>query len=335
MRGSDPMSMAPGSPLFRAKGTSEPAFVSIDCALESPIHYPIARRPHPRPAAIPIRGFPMSAAGASQGPAGPGEFAAPPYAVLPDPATLFLARSQRLRTLASDRPLKPYLSFVADLTEAQHSIQAGLPAALLPDAAQFSHAAEGGIPPLSRATLEPGETGEATIRSFLESLRTTPVARRRGPGRNTSASRRFQREAQQLMSAALKNAPVEDIAQRVLVLAGLQVHFSRLAAQLHAPDLKPVEDGACPVCGSLPMVSSVVGWPTAHNSRYCTCPLCATMWNAVRIKCTLCGSTDGIGYKVIEGQPETVKAETCDKCGHYVKVLYQVTDHTLDPLADE
>jgi FdhE protein len=83
------------------------------------------------------------------------------------------------------------------------------------------------------------------------------------------------------------------------------------------------------------MTSAVVGWPSAHNSRYCTCPLCATMWNVVRIKCTLCGSTEGIGYHVIDGQPETVKAETCDQCGHYVKVLYQIKDPALDPLADD
>jgi FdhE protein len=277
----------------------------------------------------------MSAAGAPQDPAGPGQQAAPPYAVLPGPATLFLARSRRLRALASNHPLKPYLSFVAGLTEAQHNMQPGLPPALLPEAAQIQQAIPDGLPPLARACLEPGEAAEATMRRFLESLCETPVPGWEGTAALQALAGTSSETMRQLMGAALKEAPVEDIAERVLVLAGLQVHLSRLAAQLPAGELKPAGDGACPVCGSPPMTSAVVGWPSAQNSRYCTCPLCATMWNVVRIKCTLCGSTEGIGYHVIEGQPESVKAETCDKCGHYVKVLYQVKDPALDPLADD
>ena len=33
----------------------------------------------------------------------------------------------------------------------------------------------------------------------------------------------------------------------------------------------------------------------------------------------------------IEGKPDTVKAETCDKCRRYVKILYQVNDPALEP----
>jgi FdhE protein len=139
----------------------------------------------------------------------------------------------------------------------------------------------------------------------------------------------------QIASAALKDAPTEDVAQRVLVAAGLQVHFARIAALLDADDLKPVADGACPVCGSSPMTSSVVGWPKAHNTRFCTCSVCGTMWNVVRVKCVLCGTTARIGYHTVEGQPDGVKAESCDSCRRYVKILYQVNDPALDPLADD
>ena len=139
-----------------------------------------------------------------------------------------------------------------------------------------------------------------------------------------------------MVKAALDDAaPIDDLAQRVLVAAALQVHFARLAAMLVADDLKPVADGVCPVCGSAPMTSSVVGWPKAHNTRFCTCSLCGTQWNVVRVKCVLCSSTGGISYRIIEGKPDTVKAETCDTCRAYVKILYQVNDHLLDPLADD
>ena len=63
--------------------------------------------------------------------------------------------------------------------------------------------------------------------------------------------------------------------------------------------------------------------PKAHNTRFCTCSLCASMWNVVRVKCLLCGAMDGISFRSVEKQSDAVKAETCDKCRGYVKILYQ------------
>jgi FdhE protein len=79
----------------------------------------------------------------------------------------------------------------------------------------------------------------------------------------------------------------------------------------------------------------VVGWDGAHGARFCCCSLCATLWNYVRIKCTLCASTEGIGYLAIDGTPGTVKAETCESCHGYVKILHQHVDPALDPVADD
>ena len=46
-------------------------------------------------------------------------------------------------------------------------------------------------------------------------------------------------------------------------------------------------------------------------------------------------ASDGISYRAVEGKPDTVKAETCDKCRGYVKILYQAQDPALEPLADD
>ena len=140
-----------------------------------------------------------------------------------------------------------------------------------------------------------------------------------------------------MVNDALQDVPPTNIAERALILAALQVDFARHAAMLAPEDLRPIADGICPVLGSAPMTSSVVGWPKAHNTRFCACSLCGTMWNMAvcRIKCVLCTSEEGISYLSIEGQPDTVKAETCDKCQRYVKILYQVKDHLLDPLSDD
>jgi FdhE protein len=264
-----------------------------------------------------------------------GEEAKPPFAVLPDPPSLFLNRSKRFATLAPKHELQPYLEFLALLTRAQHDILDVLPSASLPPFDRIGQALEHGMPPLSRALFEPDELVELAVEQLLGRLADgqLPEATAKAVAGVRAASP-VQRSA--MISAALKDAsPPDDVAQRTLVLAGLQVHFTRLAALLAADHLKPIADGVCPACGSVPVSSTVVGWPKAHNTRFCTCSLCATMWNVVRVKCVLCSSTEGISYKVIEGKPDSIKAETCDKCQRYVKILYQVNDPVLEPLADD
>jgi FdhE protein len=63
--------------------------------------------------------------------------------------------------------------------------------------------------------------------------------------------------------------------------------------------------------------------------------MCGTLWNEVRVKCLVCGSTKGVGLQEVEGQGGTAKAETCDECHSYVKVLYQDKDAAIEPLADD
>jgi FdhE protein len=139
-----------------------------------------------------------------------------------------------------------------------------------------------------------------------------------------------------MMNAVLSNAiPVETLAQHVFVAAALQVHFARLAARLDAGALVPVGDGVCPACGG-PLVSSmIVGWSGAQSARFCACSLCGMLWNYPRVRCTLCGATKGIAYQEIADGPATVKAETCESCHGYVKILHQHKEPTLDPVADD
>jgi FdhE protein len=265
-----------------------------------------------------------------------GEEAKPPFAVLPDPVSIFLNRSKRFAALAPKHELQPYLEFLARLTRVQHDIQEGLSPASLPPFDRIGQALEHGMPPLSRTLTEPDDLMQQTVERLLERLEGGgPLAE--ATSKAVGALRAIppaQRRA--MIAATLKDAsPPDDIAQRTLLLAGLQVHFVRMAALLGADDLKPIADGVCPTCGSAPVSSMVVGWPKAHNTRFCTCSLCGTMWNVVRVKCVLCSSTEGISYKVIEGKPDSIKAETCDKCHCYVKILYQVNDPALEGVADD
>ena len=260
-----------------------------------------------------------------------GEAAKPPFAVIPDPASLFFNRSNRFAALAPGHQLAPYLSFLAALTRAQHEIERDLAPAALPPFERIGQALEHGMAPLAKAQLEPDPMIELTLARFLDRLADTEA-----PAAVQGLASMAPADWRRLISAVLGDETIaQDVASQVLVTAALQVHFTRLAALLTAEDLQPVADSACPVCCSAPMTCSIVGWPKAHNTRFCTCSLCATMWNVVRVKCLWCGSTDGLSYQMIEGKPDTIKAETCEKCRSYVKVLYQVTDHALDPLVDD
>jgi FdhE protein len=55
----------------------------------------------------------------------------------------------------------------------------------------------------------------------------------------------------------------------------------------------------------------------------------------VRARCTVCGSTEKISFQEIAGGTGNVKAEICDSCRSYVKVLYQLKEPALDPVADD
>ena len=73
----------------------------------------------------------------------------------------------------------------------------------------------------------------------------------------------------------------------------------------------------------------------AEGARYCSCATCQTLWNEVRVKCVCCGSTKGISYRSVETGEATVKAEVCRECDHWVKILYQNRNPSLEPIADD
>ena len=83
------------------------------------------------------------------------------------------------------------------------------------------------------------------------------------------------------------------------------------------------------------MASVIVDWEGARGTRYCVCSLCGTLWNYVRVKCTLCGSTKSIAFKEIEGGRRPVKAETCGECRGYVRCSTGSRHPELDPVADD
>ena len=55
----------------------------------------------------------------------------------------------------------------------------------------------------------------------------------------------------------------------------------------------------------------------------------------VRIKCSCCGSTEGINFYILGGANGAVKAESCDACNFYLKLLYLDKDPRMEAMADD
>ena len=264
-----------------------------------------------------------------------GEVANPPFAVLPDPTTLFRRRAGRFATLAPGHELQPYLEFLALLSATQADIEATLASPRMPTPDRLLTAYEHKMPPLSVTNVDLDEVADATLTGLVDHVlgqELTDAARAAAVAvRDASAEER----RDMMRAVLLDDVPETAIAEHVLAAAAVQVHFSRLAAKLDVDRLSRVADGACPACGGGVVSSAVVGREGSHGTRFCTCSICQTEWHVPRIRCLVCGTEKGVAYHSIEGGPGTVMGETCVACSSYVKMLHQHKDMSLDPVADD
>jgi FdhE protein len=263
-----------------------------------------------------------------------GNIPMPPFARLPDPQQLFADRGARFAVLAEGHELASYLRFLAALCGVQASIQDGLPEPDPIDAAVLARAHDHKMPPLDRN----GFTADAAFTATFERLLNAATHLEMPSPARAALLRVHAAEAParelMLQNVLAEAIPFEAIAEHIFVAAALQVHFARLAARLDVKTLEPVGDGVCPCCGGAPSSTVIVNWRRAPGTRFCNCSLCGTMWNYVRSKCTLCGSTRKIVFQEIEGAAN-IKAETCDDCHGYMKIFNQQKDDRLDPVADD
>ena len=136
-----------------------------------------------------------------------------------------------------------------------------------------------------------------------------------------------------------------------LIAAALQAYWVRLVTQTRAAHADmafgPLEDLAhCPCCGSLPTASIIRVGGEESGLRYLHCSLCQTEWHRVRIQCARCGAGGKISYQQLEPQADAaggsahpatgaVRAECCDDCGHYLKIVTMEKDLHVEPAADD
>lgn len=260
---------------------------------------------------------------------------------LPQPESLFGDRAARLAQKAEGNPIGDYLRFLSQLVKAQQ-LAARTVATAAPDAALIERAQTHSMPLLPAAnhidpawhgvldqlldTLAPASDLPPALQPTLQRLRTLPA-----PERDTLARR---------VLVGLLTEP-DDLAAAPLVMAALQVVFTDRASRL-APTDVPYTDPAtiCPVCATPPVASVLRIGGREAGLRYLHCGTCATEWHMVRIKCSHCGSTQGVHYQSLQSEAdqhkdEVVLAETCDACHTYRKIVNQEKDPLAEPLADD
>jgi FdhE protein len=261
---------------------------------------------------------------------------APAPLILPDPATRFAATAARLRALSDGHPMADWLGFMAGLAQAQHRAVATLGPLAGPDAALVRKAVDARMPPLAADGHSRDPLWRESFTVLLDSSDDGPFG-----GAVPAEARTVMQSLRAREPAAVERladdfliggvAPA-DMGAALYVAAALQVYFTCLAGRLSAADLRLLpERGLCPCCGSPP----VTGVVTAAGPRYLHCSLCSTAWNHVRAVCITCGKSRALTLMGIEGDAGAVKAEACDDCRSYAKMLYQAQDMKADPVADD
>lgn len=250
-----------------------------------------------------------------------------PFALVPDPTLVFATRARRFGFLAESGNLGDYLRFLAAVSAVQADLAADLPPVTpVPKRG-------GGMPPIDRMALAGDAALDATLTRFCAAAATIAMPDAARAALAAVAAAGPADRAQLFLNLAEDHIPGDATAPHLFAAAAFQLHLARLAATL--ADLGPLGSGLCPACSGKPVTSSVIANETIENVRYCTCASCTTQWNEVRIKCMSCGSTKGLSYRSVETHEATVKAECCSECRSWLKILYQVKNPSLDPVADD
>ncbi|WP_447556316.1 formate dehydrogenase accessory protein FdhE [Vreelandella sp. EE22] len=265
----------------------------------------------------------------------------PPSVVLPEQEH-FAQRAQRLHELSERvEPLRDFLTFMAQLSQAQQRTLEHYVPAWLPEPDAFVLALEHGMPPLGTQALRRDIDFHGELTALLDGL-DLHVGEAQRP--LLDALRALPKEeidhlAQEVLEA--RPGPEASRGLMPLVAAALQVAWLRLARTLPHPPKRPTAEARsiCPCCGSLPVASLIQIDSQRSGVRYLQCGLCATQWYLERSKCSVCDQSGKLDYLSLEDEAGEcllpTQAETCSDCHSYLKIMPREFDAHAEPLADD
>jgi FdhE protein len=232
--------------------------------------------------------------------------------------------------------MQEWLRFMGQLAHAQNAAAGALGSTAGATQAEVDLAVEMRMPPLAADGHRRSPAWRVGLAALLDDFESKPIPPQ---ARAVIADlRKREEDAIETLAEEFLHGQVdsEDAGAALYVAAALQVYFTHLAANLPGAALRLLpQRGLCPCCGSTPITGVVTASGPTPGVRYLYCSLCATAWNHVRAVCITCGEARSLSLKGIENDPGVVKAETCDECHTYAKMIYQAKDMKVDPFADD
>lgn len=255
-----------------------------------------------------------------------------PFLRLANPQTVFTQRAHRLTTLSEKQD---FLAFLSSVATAQQAVLTQLSPFTAPDTEKFQECRAHGLAPLSIYHWQRPSLWLDIFDLIIKRLRAESSPG--GINWDTSAlptAAVLEKQADYLLTGEYSQV---DVKLAPVIGAALQVYWVAMATTLGeaAFTSTAIPQTTCPVCGMPPLASIIDIGKTTDGLRYLCCPLCASKWHLVRIKCAHCDSTQGISYYELAGSQGAVKAEVCDSCHTYLKIFYLTKDTAMEPVADD
>jgi len=121
-----------------------------------------------------------------------------------------------------------------------------------------------------------------------------------------------------------------------LAFASLSPSIEAVAEKLVEllPDMKVPAVGTCPICGSLPLISSL---NEKEGFRHATCSFCRHEYRIKRIACPVCGEDEQkkLTFFTVDEEPG-FRVDVCESCKTYIKTIdFRELDRIAVPVLDD
>jgi len=121
-----------------------------------------------------------------------------------------------------------------------------------------------------------------------------------------------------------------------LAFASLSPSIEAAAEQLveKLPEMKAPAVGTCPICGGLPLISSL---KEKEGFRHATCSFCRHEYRIKRISCPVCGENEQekLTFFTVDEEPG-FRVDVCDSCKTYIKTIdFRELDRIAVPVLDD
>jgi len=147
---------------------------------------------------------------------------------------------------------------------------------------------------------------------------------------------RFMRDDHAFFAPWVERMPGAPKTLSFLAFAALSPSIEAAADELaeKLPEMKVPAVGTCPLCGSLPLISSL---EQVEGYRHATCSFCRHDYRIKRLACPVCGEEDQqkLTYFTVDEEPG-FRVDVCETCKTYVKTLdFRKLDRIAVPVLDD